>query len=56
MTGMTPRKQRLRLTILILVIFAVLGILGAAIYRVNGGNATPENVQQLQQSLKALLS
>ncbi len=54
MTGMAPFKQRLRPTILVLVVFVVLGILGAVIYRTTGGSATPENPQQLQQSLKAL--
>lgn len=44
-------RSRLRLTVLILIAFIVLGILGVVIYRISGGNATPENAAELQQNL-----
>lgn len=44
-------RSRLRLTVLLLIAFAVLGILGVVIYRISGGNTTPENAAELQQNL-----
>ncbi len=53
---MTPWKQRRRLTILILIVFIVLGTLGAVIYRVSGGNTTPKDVETLQRTIQQFLS
>lgn len=50
--GVSPFfRSRLRLTVLILIAFIVLGILGVVVYRISGGNTTPENAAELQQNL-----